>query len=150
MVRTFQMVSKIVCEAPAQIIDRPQESVRYMADVWDQFPEQEQCWIILLNSKLRPLGRQLLTVGTLKQTLVSPREVYRSALIGGAASVILLHNHPSGDPTPSSADQQITRQIVAAAGIVDVDFFDHIIVGSREADPLGRGFFSFRANGLIP
>ena len=149
MVRNLRMVSDVVCESPVNLVETPDEAVAFMADAWGQFPEREQVWIIFLNARNRPLGRQLLTVGTDRQCLVTARDVLRSVLLAGAAGFILLHNHPSGDPSPSSADSAITRQIRSAAEAVDVRFFDHVIVGDPRFCPLGVGYFSFRRSGML-
>ena len=149
MVRNLRLVSEVVCEAPCETMDSPSDIVRFMADAWAGFPEQEQVWIVFLNTRNRPLGRELLTVGTDRQCLVSAREVLRSVLLAGAQAFVLLHNHPSGDPAPSAADVAITRSIRAAAEVVDVRFHDHVIVGEARHDPVGLGYFSFRVSGLL-
>ncbi|MDI1320148.1 MAG: JAB domain-containing protein [bacterium] len=67
----------------------------------------------------------------------------------GATAIVCVHNHPSGDPAPSAADVQVTRQLRDAAKAVDIDLLDHVIVGRAAADPLGRGFYSFRESGVL-
>jgi len=110
---------------------------------------QEGFYVILLDRKNHPLGRVLVTLGTLTSSLVHPREVFRPAILASAASVILAHNHPSGDPTPSSADIQVTRQLREASRAVDIEILDHVIVGSQESDPAKVGHYSFRNAGLL-
>ena len=148
-VRNLRLVAEMLCEGPCLPLDEPQNIVEYMAGAWGGFPEQEQCWLVLLDARNKPIGRQLITVGTMRQTLVSPREVFRAALVGGAAAVVLLHNHPSGDPAPSAADLRVTQRIREAAKVVEVHFHDHIIVGSAHCDPIGLGYYSFRAAGHL-
>ena len=95
------------------------------------------------------MRRHEATSGTATSSLVHPREVFREAIRAGASAVICAHNHPSGDPAPSSADIQVTRQLREASKTVDIDLLDHIIIGRRESDPAGLGFFSFREAGLL-
>jgi DNA repair protein RadC len=89
------------------------------------------------------------TSGTVTSSLVHPREVFREAIKNNATAIIAVHNHPSGDPTPSQADIHVTRQLNQAAQILQIDFLDHIILGRREIDPLKQGFYSFNDAGLI-
>jgi DNA repair protein RadC len=89
------------------------------------------------------------TSGTATASLAHPREVYREAIQQGATAVVCVHNHPSGDPAPSAADIQVTRQLREAARTVDIELLDHVIVGTTAADPQGRGYYSFREAGLI-
>ena len=109
----------------------------------------EKFWVACLNRKHRLLRRIEVSSGTATAALVHPREVFREAIREGATAIVCVHNHPSGDPTPSAADAQITRQLREAGKALDVDFLDHVIIGSANVDPTGRGFFSFREAGLI-
>ena len=110
---------------------------------------QEAFYCVYLDRKNHPMGRHLITLGTATSTLVSPKEVFRGAIIAGTVALIVAHNHPSGDPAPSSADIQVTRQLREAARVLDFELLDHVIVGDTKADPAGRGFYSFREAGLI-
>jgi DNA repair protein RadC len=109
----------------------------------------EKFWVLCLNRKNRLLRRVELTTGTATSSLAHPREVFREAVHHGATSVVCVHNHPSGDPAPSAADVQITRQLRDAARALDIELLDHVIVGQPGADPRGRGFYSFREAGVI-
>lgn len=109
----------------------------------------EKFWVLCLNRKNRLLRRVEVTSGTATSSLVHPREVFRAAIREGATAVICVHNHPSGDPTPSSADLNVTRQLREAARAIDVDFLDHVIIGAPASDPRGLGYYSFREIGLI-
>jgi DNA repair protein RadC len=82
-------------------------------------------------------------------TLVSPREVFRGVIIAGAVALVAAHNHPSGDPSPSAADIQVTRRLREAANTLEIDLLDHVICGDAKADPRGVGHFSFREAGLL-
>lgn len=109
----------------------------------------EKCWVVSLNSRNRVLRSSELTSGTSRQTLVRVAEVLREAVREGASAFILAHNHPSGDPQPSSADAAITRQLRAGADLLDLRLLDHLVLGDPAADPLGLGYYSFRRGGLL-
>jgi len=109
----------------------------------------EKFWVLCLNRKNRLIRRHEATSGTASSSLVHPREVFREAIRHGASAIICMHNHPSGDPSPSSADIQVTRQLRDAARAVEIDLLDHIVIGTRAADPAGRGYYSFRDAGVL-
>lgn len=109
----------------------------------------EKFWVLCLNRKNRLLKRVEVTSGTATAALAHPREVFREAIRESATAVVCAHNHPSGDPAPSAADLQITRQLREAAKAVDIELLDHVILGRPNADPTGRGYYSFREAGLI-
>ena len=111
--------------------------------------EVEKCWVVSLNTRNRVLRCVELTSGTSRQTLVRPAEVLREAVREGASALVLAHNHPSGDPQPSSADVAVTRQLRSAADIVDLRLLDHLVLGDPVIDPLGVGYYSFRRGGLL-
>jgi DNA repair protein RadC len=103
---------------------------------------REQFRVLFLDVKNQLIADEVMNEGTVDHAPVYPREVARRALELSAASVILVHNHPSGDPSPSAADVQITREIVAAAGAVGVKVHDHLVVGRNGAS-------SFKSLGLL-
>ena len=109
----------------------------------------EKFWVLCLNRKNRLIKQVEVTSGTATSSLAHPREVFREAIRHGAAAVLCVHNHPSGDPAPSAADIQVTRQLREAAHAIDISLLDHVIVGQSAADPLGRGYYSFREAGLL-
>lgn len=111
--------------------------------------EVEKFWVLCLNRKNRLIKRAEVTSGTATNSLVHPREVFREAIREGASALICVHNHPSGDPTPSSADIQVTRQLREAAKTVCIDLLDHVVVGRQGADPSCKGYYSFRESGLL-
>jgi DNA repair protein RadC len=95
-----------------------------------------------LDRKNHPPGRHLITLGTLDSTLVSAREVFRGAILASASALVVAHNHPSGDPSPSSADIRVTRMLRHASNILEIPLLDHVIVGNAKADP--QAFCSIR------
>lgn len=95
-----------------------------------------------LNTKNGITGAHIVSIGSLNQTIVHPREVYKAALINNAASILLFHNHPSGNATPSEDDINMTKRLILAGELMGIKILDHIIVTEE-------GFTSFRENNLI-
>jgi DNA repair protein RadC len=104
---------------------------------------REAFWVVLLDVKNRILGDAKVSEGTLSSAVVHPREVFRPAVEESAAAVILVHNHPSGDPTPSAEDVAITRRLREAGEVMGVKVLDHVVVG-------GDAYTSFVERGLLP
>ena len=112
----------------------------YMEDM--RHSSKEVLKLLFLNTKTSLIGESDLSIGTVNRTIVSPREVFVEALKKNAVSVILLHNHPSGDPTPSKDDILITRRVLEAGRIIGVELLDHIIIGNNRFISLrDKGFF---------
>ncbi len=112
----------------------------YMEDM--RHRNREIMKLLFLNTKSRFLGENDISVGTVNSTLVSPREIFVEALRKNAVSVILLHNHPSGDPTPSKDDVLVTKRVHEAGEIIGIDLLDHIIIGDNCFISLReKGFF---------
>ena len=132
----------------APLLNRPELVFAYFQPVVSGLAV-EKLWILCLNRKNRLLKRVEVTSGTATGSLVHPREVFRPAIREAATAVICVHNHPSGDPAPSSADLQVTRRLREAAVAVDIELMDHLILGTTTADPAGRGYYSFREAGLL-
>jgi len=99
-----------------------------------------------LNAKNGVIDRRLVSLGLLDASLVHPREIFRGAIVAGAAAIICIHNHPSGDPTPSAEDVRITRQLVDAGRILGIRVLDHVIIGRPNHTSLReQGLVSFEA-----
>jgi DNA repair protein RadC len=126
--------------------DRPR--IRGPRDVYElcapvvQDVRQEEFRVLLLNAQHAVLRELVVTRGTLDASVVHPREVFRTAIVESAAAVILVHNHPSGDPTPSHEDRDVTDQLVAAGQLVGIPVLDHVVIGD------GR-YVSFVESGLL-
>lgn len=103
---------------------------------------QEKFYVVCLSSSNRIIKHELLFVGTLNASLVHPREIFKTALANDSANIILMHNHPSGQPEPSSEDISITRKIIEAGKILEIQIFDHIIIA-------GNSYTSFVEKRLI-
>ena len=111
--------------------------------------EVEKFWVLCLNRKNRLIKRVEISSGSAHAAHAHPREVFRVAVREAASAIACAHNHPSGDPAPSAPDMQVTRLLREAARAVDILLIDHVILGRTGADPIGRGFFSFREAGLM-
>lgn len=109
---------------------------------------KEHVWVILLDTRLKAIGFNVVSIGTVSQCDAHPREIFRPVLVGGAYAFVLCHCHPSGDASPSRADETITRRIVDGAKLLQITFLDHIIFG--EPSPGRSPYYSFREAGLIP
>ncbi|MBP7142846.1 MAG: DNA repair protein RadC [Opitutaceae bacterium] len=130
------------------VLDQAEGVASYMAPFVAGL-EVEKFWVLCLNRKGRLIRRVEVTSGTASSTLVHPREVFREAIREAASGIICVHNHPSGDPGPSSQDIRITRSLREAANAVEITLVDHVIMGRPEADPQRRGYYSFRAAGVL-
>jgi DNA repair protein RadC len=130
------------------LLDSP-EAVFDFARTMTQGLEIEKFWTLCLNRKNRLIRDIEITTGTANSSLVHPREVYKEAVRLGASAIIVFHNHPSGDPAPSSADIQVTRRLREAAEIMDIDLLDHMVIGHPDQDPRKIGFYSFKEAGIL-
>jgi len=125
-------------ECPVPDAMRLCETPQNAADYWrahvpkaPYFNPDAECFIVLhLNTRRRVRGHHLVAIGTMDTILVHPREVFRAAIIAGAAAVVLMHNHPSGEPQPSEADIKVTRDLIRAGQLLKIEVLDHVIVGN--------------------
>ena len=98
--------------------------------------------VVLLNARHEIMARETISIGSLNASIVHPREVFKPAILASAASVVLVHNHPSGDPEPSEEDLSITKRLTDVGELVGIDVLDHVIIASR-------GVVSFRSRQLL-
>lgn len=126
-------ISKPAIRSPQDVVDLVCQHMRLL--------DREHFMALLLDTKNQLLASELIAVGSLDASLVHPREIFKAAVRYSAAAVILLHNHPSGDPTPSEADINCTRRLVEAGRVLGIGILDHIIIGD------GR-FVSCRESGI--
>jgi len=103
----------------------------------------EKFWVLCLNRKNVLIRLCEITSGTATSSLVHPREVFREAIRLSATAIIAVHNHPSGDTSPSGADIKVTKNLKAASETIGIDLLDHIIIGNPTSDATGQGYFSF-------
>jgi len=118
----------------------PADIASLVRDIAEQ--DREHFVVVLLNTKNRVLGIDRVSVGTLDASLVHPREVFKAAILANAASVVVCHNHPSGDPTPSAEDIRITRSLKQAGEIISISVLDHVIL-------IADSHLSLREEGLF-
>ena len=123
-------------------IHSPRDVAKALARRFDE-SEVELFVVVMLNAQNRAISYQEVTRGILNSSLVHPREVFRLSILYGAAGIILAHNHPSGNPTPSADDKAITKQLVEAGALLDIPVHDHLIAGS------GGCYFSFAEAGIL-
>lgn len=122
------------------------ETIRSPRDTFNAFfylgvLDQEELHVALLNARNKIMKRVLVYKGNVSQTLVRVGEVFKEAVKENAASIILVHNHPSGDPTPSPDDLHLTAEVLAAGRLLDIEVLDHVIIGGTE-------FISLRDRGV--
>jgi len=123
-------------------------SLRSSRDIYETFrdrfvwADREEFVVLLLDAKNTLLGFHVVSVGSLTSTIVHPREVFKIAVLGNAASLILLHNHPSGDPTPSAEDRAITTRLCQVGELLGIKVLDHVVIGDgRYVSFVDDGYF---------
>jgi len=130
----------------ALTIDTPDKAAAYWREQIATAPwfnaDVESFAVIHLNTRRRAISHRLVSTGTLDTILVHPREVFRAAIVDNAAAVILMHNHPSGDPTPSEADIKVTRDLIRGGQLLKIEVLDHVVVGEGKRSSLRElGYF---------
>jgi DNA repair protein RadC len=134
--REYKAVALRECPTPIdqQVCEEPGIAAAYWhrhIATQSQFnPEVEFLFALLLNTRRRIKGHSLIASGTLDTTIFSPRELFRVAVIGCASAIIMMHNHPSGDPEPSPADIEHTGRMIQAGEILGIEVLDHVVIGS--------------------
>jgi DNA repair protein RadC len=126
-----RMARELQLEAP--VLDTP-ERVADLLREENRLYDAEQFQVLLLNTRRRLIRVERLARGTLDTVMVHPRDVFKLAITGNASAVVLVHNHPSGDPSPSEADIRVTRDLIRAGQLLKIDVLDHVILGRRSAD----------------
>ena len=125
---------EMTLESPSSVAAYYMEELRH--------EEKEKLLLCMFDSKCNLLGDEILSVGTVSSSLISPREIFRRSLAEQAVSIILLHNHPSGMPYPSAQDKIVTRQVKECGDMIGVHLSDHIIIGDNQ-------YFSFKEENLL-
>ncbi len=123
------------------VVRSPEDGAEYVMEEM-RILHQEHFVALYLNSKNEVIHQQTLFIGSLNSSIVHPREVFREAVRRSAASIICIHNHPSGDPTPSQEDIHVTRRLVESGKMIGIDILDHIIIGDRK-------FISLKEKGYV-
>ena len=134
------------------ILDTPERLLEFWKTIISEQPdhqhEKENVVVVMLNTRMRPYAWHLVSIGTVNECSAHPREILRPVVASGAYGFAMMHNHPSGDPTPSSEDIAITRRLVKAGELLGIAVHDHIILGQR-LDGRDQDFVSLKELGLI-
>ena len=135
------LVKENSCNYPVEFLSSPQAISEMLNTVFRLNKQAEEyVYMIALNTKCKPLGVFEISHGAVSQSICNPREIFIKALLCGAAGIILAHNHPSGDVTPSKDDATVYQRIKEAGKIIGVDLLDNLVIGN--------GYFSFKENGI--
>jgi DNA repair protein RadC len=151
-VKASQLVSSLRLAAVALreersqlVIDTPLAVAQLCAEM--RFLSQESLRMILLNTKRQLIKIASVSQGTLNEALAHPREIFKPVIAFSAFAFIMVHNHPSGDPSPSEADLRLTRRIIEASKVLQLQLIDHLIIGSPA--PGRSSYFSFKEGDVI-
>lgn len=117
------------------------EKVAELAETILKGADREYLLVLSVDSKGRPLAMEIVSIGTVNATLAEPREIFKHAILANAAGILLAHNHPSGDCTPSKEDEEMTKRISESGKLLGIPVRDHVIIGD--------GYFSFYEKGRI-
>ena len=132
---------------PRPQLDQPAAVAEYMREEF-RGKDVEEFHAVLLDTRRRLIRTERISTGTLDSAIVHAREVFRGAIGANASAIVLVHNHPSGDPTPSKADITVTRDLIRAGQLLKIEVLDHVILGERRADR-ERDFFSLKEHGYF-
>jgi len=145
----YKVMSLRECPTPDQMQDC--DSPDKVADYWHRQvashpyfnPDCECLVVLILNTRHRVKGHYLVSIGTMDTILVHPREVFRLAIMTAASAVVVMHNHPSGDSSPSEADIKVTRDLIRAGQLLKIEVLDHVIIGKpNHASLRTLGYFA--------
>lgn len=140
-----RMAQEIHTEPP--VLDSPDRIADLLREENRQY-EVEHFQVVLLNTRRKLIRVEQISQGTLDTILVHPREVFRLAIAANAASLVLVHNHPSGDPSPSDADIKVTRDLIRAGQLLKIEVVDHVILGKR-TEERAKDYASLRELGYF-
>lgn len=126
LVASFELAGRYLLEPDQPIIDNPEAAVAQLADIRDKKQEYFVC--LTLDGANRLIAKRIITIGTLTSSLVHPREVFADAITDRAASIIVAHNHPSGNLAPSDADIELTTRLQKSSDLMGIKLIDHIII----------------------
>jgi len=134
--KEWKLVALRDCPLPEnmQLCDTPKRA----ADYWrthvvttPHYDPERECFVVLiLNTRRRVRGHHFVSIGTHDSLLIHAREIFRVAIVAAGAAIVLMHNHPSGEPTPSDSDIKVTRDLIRAGELLKIDVLDHVIIGN--------------------
>ena len=147
--KAFTLARRMAAEIPEArpLLDDPESIANHIREEFRE-KEVEEFWAILLDTRRRLIRTEQITSGILDTAIVHPREVFKKVISANASALVLVHNHPSGDPTPSKADIQVTRDLIRAGQLMKIDVLDHIILGQRNAER-DRDYVSLKEMGYF-
>jgi len=137
----IQKIQTVEEQAPEKITQAEHAAAIFRAMVGDDIGKKEYFLALTLDSGSRPIVARVIHIGTLNQSLVHPREVFRDAITDGAAAVIVAHNHPSGNTSPSQNDDRVTRRLREAGELLGIELLDHLIITPDD------GYYSYSEEG---
>ena len=145
----FTLARRMAVEIPEArpLLDAPESMANHMREEFRE-KEIEEFHTILLDTRRRLIRTEQITTGILDTAIVHPREVFKKAIAANASALVLVHNHPSGDPTPSKADIQVTRDLMRAGQLLKIDVLDHVIMGQRTTER-DRDYVSLKEMGYF-
>ena len=145
----FILARRMADEIPEArpLLDDPERMADHMREEFRD-KEIEEFHTLLLDTRRRLIRAEQITTGILDTAIVHPREVFKKAIAANASALVLVHNHPSGDPTPSKADIQVTRDLIRAGQLLKIDVLDHVIIGQRTTEQ-DRDFVSLKEMGYF-
>jgi DNA repair protein RadC len=151
--KEYRLVCLRECnERDNHLADQPERAAAYwrecIATSPDFRPEIESMWVLFVNTRRRVKGHTLISNGTLDTIYVHAREVFRPAIVANSAAVIIMHNHPSGDPTPSEGDIKVTRDLMRGGQLLKIEVLDHVVMG-QPGEAGRRDFASLRELGYL-
>ena len=147
LVAAFELGARVAREQITDVaLDTPEVIYDFLAPQIAHHA-QEQVLVLMLDTRLHHTGTVAISLGTVSEANAHPREILRPVISHGCYGFILAHNHPSGDPSPSVADERVTRRIKDAAALMQICFLDHLIVG--RPSPGRNPYYSFREAGLL-
>ena len=141
------------CDLAGQaVMDKPEAIVNYLRTMLPNSiayrPDTENLIVVHLSTRKKPIGFEVISNGTLDTLLVHPREVFKSAIIANSDSIVIAHNHPSGNPSPSKADIKLTRDLIRAGQLMKIEVCDHIVLGVQNSE-CPKGYASLRELGYF-
>lgn len=139
----YRMSSAIQNNNPQ--ITTPETAAAFFHSVMEKIYDQEAFAVAFLNTKNRVIDHEIVSLGTINSSIVHPREVFRHAILNKARAIVMCHNHPSGDLTPSSEDQSLTQRLKEIGTLIGISVIDHVIINGVTRNDV----FSFRQNGIM-
>ena len=145
--KELKVVNVRLVDAPSlysdEVLDSPEAVSKLIAKEFKTY-DREVCAVINLNVKLKPININICSVGTIDTSILNPREVFKSSILSNAAAFMLVHNHPSGETTPSREDKALTKRLIDCGDLLNIKMIDHLIIGSGTGD-----IYSFKEEGLF-